>query len=254
MHRFNSFTATIRRLGCPRRALLISLTVLPWLGNPAFAGRPLHTDDAGMIERGACQLELWRNWTRAEQRWTVSPGCTPFGQTELSLLYAHVDADDERGLAVHGGQLKQVLSTGAGMRPALAVALAAERDRRLHRSGVLHGNWLLNALATWTNDAATRALHLNLGALQSRDDTSATPIRDWQGTWALAFESEARSGLWLAGEPFGQSGARTSWQLSLRRALHTTLQLDAGFGAEVGRWPTTRQFNVGVVWLSPVWF
>lgn len=228
---------------------LLAAPILLALSAPAHAGRPLHADDAGLIPRGACQLEFWRAWSREEQRWTASPGCTVYAGAELSLLYAHVEDDRERGVRVRGGQLKLALGEAGTLWPAVAVALATERDRRIHPGGVFDGELLLNAIASWENSAANRALHLNLGAQQSAGDRRA-----WSRTWALAVEAQAAGGLWFGLESFGRSDERGRWQVGLRQVLSEHLQLDAGHGAEWGRYAGTRQSSLGLVWLTPPWF
>jgi hypothetical protein len=51
---------------------------------PAFAGRPLGTDDAGTVGDKQCQLEAWQEKSHDTRGWVVSPACG-LGEFELGL-------------------------------------------------------------------------------------------------------------------------------------------------------------------------
>lgn len=41
----------------------------------AHAGRPLMTDDAGVANRGTCQVETWAERQGPALRWVTAPAC-----------------------------------------------------------------------------------------------------------------------------------------------------------------------------------
>jgi len=56
-----------------QRSLLLAVTAL--LGAPAWAGRPLATDDASILEPHDCQVEAWHQHTGSLREWWAMPAC-----------------------------------------------------------------------------------------------------------------------------------------------------------------------------------
>src|SRR5690349_17123527 len=53
--------------------------------SPAFAARPLITDDARIVDAKACQVETWvRHNTDSTEYWAL-PACNPTGNVELTV-------------------------------------------------------------------------------------------------------------------------------------------------------------------------
>jgi hypothetical protein len=52
---------------------------------PAHAGRPLVTDDAGIVEARACHVESWLQDESGSRAFWALPACNPAGNLELTL-------------------------------------------------------------------------------------------------------------------------------------------------------------------------
>ncbi len=247
----------------PRRDSRRTPAFAPFLLLPAFAlaalaagtahaGRPLATDDAAIVEPGACQLELWFAHGRGDRTLWANPGCNPFGSTEFSLGGAHARDDDGGRVTVVAWQVKQLLRAFDARRPGFALALRGERDPRVHGGGPrLQGDTELKAIATWPLAGEAWLLHTNLGALRQRVGGEA-PLWRTRATWAAALDAEVLPATRASVETHGSGPQRAHWQAGLRHDLREGLQVDFAFGAQVGRWNTTRQANVGLVFVAPV--
>ncbi|HET9204783.1 MAG TPA: hypothetical protein VFO28_01005, partial [Burkholderiaceae bacterium] len=153
---------------------------------PALAGRPLQTEDAGVLARGACEVEgsAARLSARdAEERaHGLQLACGIGASTQLALAVALLRgdvADDARGAELNG---KTGLWRGEDSDDAPALTLAyTVRGLQLDGEGWHH-------VATQARLVYTRPLHpewllhANLG--HARDETSHARST----TWGLAFE------------------------------------------------------------------
>ena len=45
------------------------------IGASAWAGRPLATEDAGVNDKGSCQLEAWRDFGKEVDHTHIAPAC-----------------------------------------------------------------------------------------------------------------------------------------------------------------------------------
>jgi hypothetical protein len=61
---------------------------------PVLAGRPLVTDDAGLTEAKACQVESWTQRTDAVHEYWVLPACNPIGNFEIIAGGTRLRRDD----------------------------------------------------------------------------------------------------------------------------------------------------------------
>lgn len=224
-----------------KRNPLLCAGLAALLCGPVLAGRPLQTDDAGLLDRGDCELE---------------------GVASRRL------ADDERSTAV-GLQV----GCGIGWQSQLALAGASDRAAGLRSAGASlggkHGLWQADATqgdgAAWAlswqiaavrpagdswrreasevrlitsrplNDALT--LHANLAHLRS----SADGIRST--AWGLALEHAPLNvvpGLAPMAELVGDDRDPAGWNLGLRyAAIADKLFFDASYGRRFSRAPAS---------------
>jgi hypothetical protein len=222
------------------------------LSVPAHAGRPLATDDAAVVDPGACQLELWLERNRGSRALWANPGCNPFGATEFALGGARVREDDAHDATVTAWQVKHRLRAFDERTAGFALVLRTERDRRVH-AGLppLQGDAELKGIATWPLAGEAWLLHANAGALRQRE-SGAEPLRRTRATWAAALDAEVLPATRASLEGFGVGSERPRWQTGLRHALRGGLQIDFAFGAKAGRFSDTRQVNFGLVFVTPV--
>lgn len=197
----------------------------------AHAGRPLQTEDAGVLAPGESELESFAGWQRAdgvatERTASIQFGYGVGGATQLALQLARASAHDE-----HVAQLNLVGKTGlreltetqAGF--ALAWTLAGERPRG--GSARLQG-YELRAVASAPIDAWTA--HANVGHARDRRAHQSTTL------WALAVEHATTPRLDLMLETFGDDRDRDPWLNAGVRyaAIAQRLFLDASFGRQTG--------------------
>lgn len=222
-------------------ALLVGLGVAAAL--PAQAGRPLVTDDAAVVETGACQLETWIERTRDSHSTWLNPGCNPFGSTEFSLGGARVREVDASAFTIQQWYIKQRLRAYDETRSGFALAIGGQKVR--HEDA---RESFLNGIATVPLAGEAHLLHLNLGALRARNENRHRT----RATWGLAYDAELASATRAALETFGTSGQRANWQLGLSHELVPgRVQIDGSVGSAIGRWSDTRVFTVGLVFVSP---
>lgn len=216
------------------RSSICLLAALAWIG-AAHAGRPLQTEDAGVLEAGTWEVETFASRlsaggdhaTGASVQLARGVGLN----TQLALAYERAKAGSDRaqGLSFNG---KTGLWTGAGKDnpPALTLAWALA-------SAKLDGERWRHA-ATELNLVYTRAvferyaMHANLG--HARDEQA----RQRATTWGLALEHQghAVSGLTLApmAELFGDDRAAPWWNLGLRLTLKPEVAfVDASYGRQI---------------------
>lgn len=213
------------------------------LALPALAGRPLATDDAAIVESGACQIELWRDYRRDAHATWLNPGCNPFGSTEFAFGLARIRSDDAARLDLRQWQVKQMLRAHDDEQTGFALALGGQRTRHTDARDVfVHG------IATLPLAGEAHVLHVNLGALRAHEDRRHRN----RATWGLAYDAEVAAATRASLETLGVSGERARWQFGLRHEwLPGRVQIDASIGSGLGRWNDDRLLTVGLVFVSP---
>src|SRR6188474_1899357 len=84
-----------------RRICSAALCAGALMAPAAHAARPMVTDDARLIDPGACQVETWRRSLRDGYEFWALPSCNATGNLELTLGRADLpEADGSGGRAV----------------------------------------------------------------------------------------------------------------------------------------------------------
>lgn len=191
----------------------LSLATLLAAGSTtAIAGRPLATDDAGVIERGNCEVESFL--ARATERGSPSVhgaslqlGCGIAGNTQVALAVttARGGGESERGLALNG---KTALGEPAnGNAWAVGWGLGALQP---DGGGMKYESSFINGIYTRSIDDALK-LHANLGWSHSQSTRRSTT------GWALALERSTPASIDVMGEVFGNDRDSAPWvQVGLR--------------------------------------
>ena len=213
------------RLAAATGALILAL--------PVLAGRPLQTEDAGVLDPGGCEIEGVHERVRVDGATASSrglgAGCGIGLRSQVGLAGSWWKAEGERGRSAGLGG-KTLLRAGEGEgAPAFTLAWGLDADR-------VDGHWrrsghFLNAVASI--GAGPGTLHANLGHARERE-----PRRSLT-TWNLAWEHDglALGGLTLApmAEVFGDDRGDRFWNLAARLTLiPDRLFVDLSWG---------RQFN-----------
>lgn len=210
----------------------------------AQAARPLTTDDAGVVEAGACQLETWVQRQRGQTAFWAVPACNPTGNLELGVGASRVRTD---GTDASSGdtqlQAKTVLQPlGAeGWGLALAVGVVRHPDDTPQRTDVYLNLPLSVALA---DDSLL--MHLNAGWVRTQG------AGENRRTWGLAGEWRAFERTTLLAETFGQSGGKPLVQVGLRHSLvPDRVQLDFTIGGPARGGAAARWVSFGLRLMTP---
>ena len=210
-----------------QRLLAIGLVLCAAL--PAWAGRPLATEDAGILDRGACELESSvRRFSSQDEPavrgWWVQPGCGIGYDTQLAFGGGRSSAGYGRitEVAFSGKTLLQKLADEDG---GLVLAYSVG-GLKAPNGGFKHETSALGAVITVP--VGPWAMHGNLGWLrvQSAGLNSTT--------WALALErAHAFGPVDLAAETYGDDRSPAWLQAAARWAVvPEKFHLDASYGVQ----------------------
>lgn len=196
------------------------------LAGAVHAGGAMVTDDAGLVDPHACQLETLVKSARDHSEYWVMPACDFTGNLELTLAGALTGVDGTShtsDVQMQGKtQLKPLTSNGWG------VALAAGIDRHLHTAPGGQ-DWYAYVPVSFSFRDDRLLLHTNLG--WQRDGASH---RD-HPTWGIATETQLAANSWLIAETFGPDLGRSYYQVGLRHWLiPDSVQIDTTYGDRLG--------------------
>jgi hypothetical protein len=209
---------------------VIVVTVALLAGAPVHAGRPLQTEDAGVLERGDCEVELAVARERGEQP-TVRGGRAQFGcgvglhsQLAVSLGRARDSTERSDAAAVSGKTwLRELTDDHTGVTIAWAAGWLRPRGGSTGREAadvravVTHpiGAWLLHANVGWNRDA-----------LEHRDST----------VWGAAVERTGLGPVDAMVEFFGDDRDRPWANAGLRwHAVQDRVFVDGSYGRRLHR-------------------
>lgn len=202
-------------------------------GLPAHAGRPLQTEDAGVLERGSCEIEgvaqrLDAGGVRSSGR-SLGLGCGWGWPGQLGLAVERASSGGERETAFSLGGKAALLQPADGS-PALTLAWGATATREGSRWRHTDTSVLLVASAS----APGGQVHLNAGTSFEREP------RRRVASWGLAYEHEgfAAAGLHWApmAELFGDDREGAWANAALRvTLLPDRLFVDLSIGRQQSR-------------------
>jgi len=219
------------KLKTPSLALIAAL--LGSLAPAAQAGRPLQTEDAGVLDSGACEVEGATGSLKVggasarDSALQLSCGVGAWTQLALAVSRATADGASARGVEVNG---KTELWKGKPVKEDQAAALTLAYA--VASVNVTGGTW--RHAATDLNLVYSRplagdlTLHTNLG--HSRDEISKTGST----TWGLALEHAGFGAVAPMAEVFGDDREAAWWNLGLRfTAIPEKLFIDASYGRQM---------------------
>jgi hypothetical protein len=213
--------------------LLTTATLAALCTAHVHAGRPLHTEDAGVLAQGDCELEGGTLRHRADAgraaESSLQAGCGLGAGSSLAVagLTHRAGGLRESGLVIGG---KTGLWTGGGSEAA-ALALAGQiSGARVPGGSWHHAGSGLNLIAS-RPAGAHFTLHANLGHARNELDHQHST------TWGVAIE---HAGLghdqrWAPmAELFGDDRERPWWNLGLRlTVLAEKLYFDISYGRQL---------------------
>ncbi|MCX8049671.1 MAG: hypothetical protein N3A55_08440 [Methylohalobius sp.] len=205
---------------------------------PAFAARPMITDDAGVVEAKACQVETWWQRQRKREEFWFQPACNFTGNLELSLgevlvwesgqdhsllvqaksLFKAL-ADDGWGIGWAAGGLVALNGKGADFYAYVPVSLALAQDRLL--------------------------VHVNVGWQHPQ------LIDRHQFTWGAGWDAAVTEHAHLVAEVFGQDLDPPGYQAGVYVwVIADRLHLNATYGGWISG-SHKPWVAIGVSWFSP---
>jgi hypothetical protein len=208
---------------------LLAAAVLLLLAHAAHAGRPLQSEDAGVLERGSCELETAlarldpRRGQSRQDAGYAQIACGAGGQTQLALApgFEHGDGRANTLTATGKTALRPLTDQQTGVLLAYSLIGSRPHDQGLRLSGstvrlvvtVPRGPWLL---------------HANVGVLRDHDSRRDSTL------WTLAAERTALGAFDLMAEIFGDDRDRAPWlNAGARwRVIDERLWLDASYGVQ----------------------
>jgi hypothetical protein len=179
------------------------------LSGPAYAGRPLITDDAATVGEHRLQLETWLHLERRSARQLVVLGFGPWETLELSLAGRHglIWEDDRYAAAGPLIQAKWVLfPLAAPSRP--GIALVAGTGSPFGMSALAAPDWEMFAYGAVTASplAANRlVIHLNAGLFHSGQESLTSQRLTWGAAAQLRLLGELHAAAEVAsGDPYAE--------------------------------------------------
>jgi hypothetical protein len=234
----------IRNSRLRQHPLAVLSLAFAMLATTAHAGRPLFTDDAGIVDPGACQLESWGQRGRGgvSEYW-VLPACNPTGNLELTVGAAQFRAPgerDTRGILQGKSLFRPLEVNGWGWGVAIGNEFGATASRPLRNR--LIGDFYANVPVSWSLHDDRWLVHASVGWLRERE------ARRDRATYGIATEYALTARTWALGEAFGQSGnGRPFYHVGLRHWLvPEQLQIDVTYGNRFGRGTEDRFVTFGV--------
>ena len=194
------------------------------------AGRPLHTEDAGILEAKTCEVEGATSRVRVAGAASVRDNALQLGcgvgansQVALAVSTTSDGTDRERGLRL-GGKT-ELWSAGGDAGAALTLAWGVSGARAAGSSWKTAG---VDARAVVSVPAGPLTWHLNVG--HERD----TQARSSTTAWGLALEHEGFGPLAPMAEFFGNDREAAWWNLGLRYTLaKDKAYIDMSYGRQM---------------------
>jgi len=230
----------------PRDALARAVLAIAFaaIAGSAYAGRPLDTEDAEIIDEGRCQLESWIFQSRSTKRYWLVPACNPFGNLELQVGFAREQPDDAPRHNDYVLQAKTLLKpleeNGWGIGLVGSAARFGGGDERTW------GYSALVAVSRSLDDNRAR-LHGNAGAVY------VYRTRHLGGLWALAGEFDVTERVTAVAEVLGVAGEGRLAQVGARLwIVPDRVQIDGSVGRTNFSGRTESFFTLGIYLATPV--
>ena len=204
------------------------------------AGRPLATEDAGVLEPGGCEWESFtaRNHERNSaslRTLSTQVGCGVGASSQLALAIARQWGGSSHSNALTlGGKTGLIERKDDGAGVTLAWSLAAGKQTG---TALRHEHTALNLVVS---KELTKELtgHANLGAAHSKSAAQSAV------TWNLAGEYALGNGLDVMAEFYGEQHNKPWLGTGLRWAVTEKFNLDASYARQSGA-AQARLFTLG---------
>ena len=225
----------------PCRLLLTLL--LAGIGHAAHAARPMITDDARLVDPGACQLETWVQFLSTESIGWALPACNPGGNFEVTLggaLARPQGEPTEGAVLIQGKTLFKALEPGSW-----GAGLAAGYSTQPGQSTRAGSPYAYAPVSlSLVDDRAV--IHLNPGIIHRRGSG------DTRLSWGVGGEFALSERSWLIAESFGLDKGTGFYQGGMRFwIIPGQVQVDATYGSSFAESREDRWFSLGLRFISP---
>lgn len=220
--------APSKSLGLAKVLVGLSMTLCSF---NTFAGRPMLTDDATLVDH--CQLESWAERQGGANTFWAVPACRAFGvEWGIGIAKTATGEPQQYEFAAKTA-LKNLESNSFGITAQLAYQFAANARQ--------DGNWLVNLAYTKSLADDALRIHANLGRVQ-RDSAA----NDW--TAGVALQYAVQENHWVFTELYREQAGRPRYQVGyLAEVLPERLQLDVSYSNSVSRSGREDLFTAGFV-------
>ena len=207
----------------------------------AFAGRPLTTDDAAILDPKACQVEAWIDRaTHTTTGWFV-PSCNFGGNVEWQVGFARTRADGESRFTETYAQAKTILRPMTDAEP-WSVGLTAGVTRR--PQNVNYTGWHHPYVIVPFSQVLCRTpftFHAQLGWARDREQRRDLTL------WGAAVEAAVSERTVLLAETFGENSRKPWVRLGGRwTVVPNRLDVDLTWLGRAGGRSEERLVSIGV--------
>jgi len=215
------------RLGQWATALSLAAAAVAW--TPALAGRPFATEDAGVLDRGACEIESFVARETASDAdslrgSSLQVSCGLLSRAQFGLGMSREKAGSERSTALAIGGKVYLLKQDE-TNPGFTIAY------RHARSKLVGESWQREAtdvLAVLSLPLAGMTVHANLGGSRLHSARHDSTL------WALALERPMGSGVDVGIESYGDDRDPAWVGLGVRWMPLPDLFVDASLARQLG--------------------
>ena len=223
----------------------LAAAVLLAAAAPAWAGRPLTTEDASVLDAGRCQVEAWIDrYDGATTGWLV-PACNLAFDTEIQAGFARTREAGQARFTESYVQAKKILREMTEHEP-WGVGLVLGVTRRPRNES--HTGWdNPYVLVPFSQSICGTPLtfHANVGWSRDRESRRDATV------WGAALEAAVTDRLTLLGEAYGENAQKPFVRIGGRwSAIPGTLDVDLTFVTRPGGASEERFVSLGVTWVS----
>ena len=230
----------MRSLLC--KALIVGVCVLPSISS----GQQYITDDAGITEFRACQIQVWHG---ERSSWAL-PVCTPLRNLEASVGLIVVWKDESDGHTEYVAQLKTVLIPRERRVWGLGFVVGTGRDPGL--TGVRNPGWNTYAYLPVTVGFFNERLLLHNNVGYSYDHRAGHDNDRQLLTLATRADVSVRKYFVIVGEIYDSSGSEAEYQAGVRTwARPGKVQLDLSYGGFLTHSGRAAGWTLGIAFTTP---
>ncbi len=236
-----------RRISLATALMTLALTAATALWQaPAQAARPMVTDDAGIADRGTCELETWIERPRDSTEFWFLPACGVTDNLEVTLGGTWLREDGSNEFGEVELSAKYILHDAGPDAWAYGVVAGVIHDSLAERTKEGFFAYI-PASRSFGDEAVT--LHANLGWVRESD------TRTDRATWAVAAEVPVTDDTRWFVEAFSEDSGRPFFHTGVAHWLiPDRVQVDFTYGDRMQGGTEDRFFSVGLVLVSNAFF